>query len=230
MQEIIQIQARAKRNGFFLLLMGGGGFVLAFCLFSWLPKHLSLLGILVCSASIVATLLAWFKLREPAYSMELSRRELCYKHRLGQWSLSWDNIQRIDTPKVNMGMELQALELVGIKIKDYQALLDSISPRLVSNLLMQQRPLLLYGRDEACSSGQCYADDLLEEDYFKSPNGKIYTGLKAMLAHRMHKLRTRLGYDLYIANAELDCSTEEFVNLLRQCQSQSQTGPEPGSY
>ena len=41
-----------------------------------------------------------------------------------------------------------------------------------------------------------------------------------MLANRMTKLRAGLGYDLYISVSELDRSTDEFVDLLKQCELQ----------
>jgi hypothetical protein len=222
MQELIQIQSVAKRNGLFLVLVGSLGIMLSLAMFNWLPKHFYLAGIFVTSASLVTLLLAWFKLREPPFSIELSRQELSYKHRQGQWRLSWDNIQRVDIPRVYRGLELQNLHMVGIKIKNYEPLLDAISLRLVSNILMEQRPLLIHGHQQGCNSGNCYSNDLLEDDNYKTSNGKVYTGLKAMLAHRMTKLRSSLGYDLYIANAELDRPTEDFVALLRQCQRQVQ--------
>jgi hypothetical protein len=223
MQELIQIHSVAKRNSLFLFLTGSLGLLLSVAMFNWLPKHVYLAAIFVTSASIVTLLLAWFKFREPPFSMELSRQELSYKHRQGQWCLTWDNIQRVDIPRISKGFELQALHLVGIKIKDYEPLLDSISPRLVSNILMEQRPLLIHGQRQGCNSGGCYSNDLLEDDSYKASSGKVYTGLKAMLAHRMTKLRANLGYDLFIANAELDRPTEDFVALLRQCQCYTQS-------
>jgi hypothetical protein len=34
----------------------------------------------------------------------------------------------------------------------------------------------------------------------------------------MCKLRTRLGYDIFVAGSELDRPEQEFVDLMRQCQ------------
>ena len=41
-----------------------------------------------------------------------------------------------------------------------------------------------------------------------------------MFAHRMSKLRTRLGYDIFVAGSELDRPEQAFIDLLRQCQLQ----------
>ena len=39
-----------------------------------------------------------------------------------------------------------------------------------------------------------------------------------MFANRMTKLRTRLGYDIFVAGSELDRPEQKFVDLIRQCQ------------
>ena len=61
---------------------------------------------------------------------------------------------------------------------------------------------------------------LLENDYFKDISGEEFRGIKAMFAHRMSKLRTRLGYDIFVAGSELDRPEQAFIDLLRQCQLQ----------
>jgi hypothetical protein len=179
-------------------------------------------GILLASLSIVTLLVAFFKYREPLHSFILSRQTIHYQHKNGHWQLDWNNIQRIAVPRITQGVEQNELTMVGIKLKSYQPLLSSISPRLITNMLMEQRPLLLYGLgveyQQQCSTGNCYADDLLESDRFKDADGLIYTGMQAMLANRMQKLRQRLGFDLYIAGSELDRSEHAFVQLLQQCQ------------
>jgi hypothetical protein len=90
----------------------------------------------------------------------------------------------------------------------------------MTNVLMEQRPLLLYemAATEGCASGGCNSDDMLENDYFKDSDGTEYQGIQAMFANRMSKLRTRLGYDLFVAGSELDRPEQKFVDLMRQCQ------------
>lgn len=216
--DVILIRATSKRNGFTTVIAGFVVLALSIVLMGILPKSLFLVGIFVLSASIVTVLIGWFKVREPEHSIELSKSQICYKHRHGAWSLDWQNIQRVDVPKITTGLEQKSLELVGIKLKDYQPLLASISPRLATNLLLEQRPLLLQGNQ--CATGGCYSADLIEDDKFRMPDGNIVTGIPAMLANRMSKLRASLGFDLYISASELDRSTEDFVRLLRDCQSQ----------
>lgn len=216
--ELIQIRATSKRNGLTSMIIGVAGLILAMLLLTLLPKSAYLVGIFVASASIVSLLIGWFKIREPVYSIEISRETIFYRHRHGQWQVDWDNVHRIDTPKVHSGIEHKALGMVGIRLKDYRPLLESISPRLATNLLLEQRPLLLQG-DNNCNTGACYSATLIEDDIHKLPDGKVIKGINAMLANRMEKLRQSLGFDLFISAAEIDRDAEQFVTLLKQCQA-----------
>ena len=220
MQDIIEVRSQAKRNVLVSILFGVVGLCLASIAFSILPKSLYLIGIFLTSASLIALLIAWFKYREPQFSFLLSRTTIFYKHRNGQWQLDWRNIQRVDVPKVSHRLEYKSLDMVAIKIKDYSVFLDQVSPRLMTNILMEQRPLLFHEMPASkdCATGGCHSDDMLENDYFKDSNGTEYKGIQAMFANRMTKLRARLGYDIFIAGSELDRPEQEFVDLLRQCQ------------
>lgn len=217
---LIRIRASAKNNGLTSVLLGGMGLCGSYLLLASLPEPLFLVPIFTSCLSIVALVIGWFKLREPPNSLLLSRQQLCYHHRCGQWSLAWQNIQRIDIPKSNQGVSQQPLELVGIRLKQYQPLLQHISPRLATNILMQQRPLLLHAEDKQCASGGCYDDSLIEADSYRLDDGQVIRGVTAMLANRMNKLRQALGYDLFIPAEDLDRPVGEFVHLLRQCKQQ----------
>ena len=220
MQDIIEIRSQAKRNVLVSVLIGLVGLLLASISFSVLPKSLYLIGIFLTSASLVALLIAWVKYREPQFSFLLSKSSILYKHRHGQWQLDWSNIQRVDVPKVTHGLDLKPLEMVAIKIKSYPVFLEKTSPRLMSNILMEQRPLLFHDMSASkdCATGGCHSDDMLEDDYYKDDNGVEYKGIQAMFANRMTKLRARLGYDIFVAGSELDRPEQEFVDLLRECQ------------
>ncbi|GAA0853730.1 DUF2982 domain-containing protein [Aliiglaciecola litoralis] len=212
----IKIKAAAKRNGLTTLLIGLMVLVLAIILINVLPPFLYLASVFALSGAIVTILIGWFKMREPEHSIELTKTHIYYQHRHGKWELTWDNIQRIDIPKVSSGLEQKTLGMVGIKIKQYEPLLTTISPRLATNLLLEQRHLLL--QNAHCATGGCYSNDLIENDRYKAQSGQLITGIPAMLANRMTKLRASLGYDIFISVTELDRSTEEFVALLKQCQ------------
>ena len=224
MQELIEIRRATKRNVLTTTLLGVVGLFTATQILLWLPTIFYVPGMLLVSLSLVTLLVAFFKYREPQHSFVLSRQHIHYQHKNGGWQLGWQDIQRIAVPRITQGVEQNELAMVGIKLKSYQPLLTSISPRLMTNILMEQRPLLLYGlgaeHQLQCKTGNCYGNDLLEDDRFKDSDGLIYTGIQAMLANRMQKLRQRLGFDLYIAGSELDRSEHAFVQLLQQCQQQ----------
>jgi hypothetical protein len=220
MQDLIQIRAASKHNVLTSLLFALCGFTAAAIVITWLPKQFYLLGIFLTSASLVALLISWFKFREPLHSVELSRSTLRYVHRHGQWQITWDNIQSIGVPKVQKGLAQKELAMVGIKIKDYAPLLADISPRLMSNILVEQRPLLLHNTGLERISDSNYGDSMLEHDRYKTADGQVLNGIKAMFANRMEKLRSALGYDLYVAVADLDRSEHDFVALLKECQAQ----------
>ena len=220
MRELIQIRAASKHNVLTSLLLGLFGLTASATVVAWLPVQFYLFGIFLTGASLVALLISWFKFREPPHSVELSRSTIRYLHRHGQWQVAWKNIHRIDVPKVQKGLGQKELGMVGIRVKDYGPLLATISPRLMSNILMEQRPLLLHSTGPERVSDNSYGDSLLEDDRYKTEDGKVLYGIQAMFANRMGKLRQGLGYDLFISVAELDRSEQEFVTLLKQCQAQ----------
>ena len=116
MQDIIQIRASAKRNVLTTSLFGITALLVAAGIFAWLPDAFFLAGVFVTSAGIVALLIAWFKFREPIFSLELSHESICYQHRKGQWHVNWSNIQRIDVPRAHRDLALEDLSLSLIHI------------------------------------------------------------------------------------------------------------------
>ena len=224
MSDMIQIRSIAKRNIVFSALVGLFLLVLGIILLIALPATSYLVGIFTVSFSFVMLLISWVKYREPSFSFLLSKQAIQYQCRHGKWKLEWDNVQRVDVPSTNRGMLNQKLDMVGIKLKDYKPFLSEVSPRLMTNILMEQRPLLFHGLTneelKSCKTGQCGAGELLEDDSYKGPDGTVYKGIQAMFANRMVKLRDRLGFDIFIASSDLDRSEAEFVALLKQCQEQ----------
>ncbi|WP_100642673.1 DUF2982 domain-containing protein [Alteromonas facilis] len=219
---VIAIRATSKRNGITTTVIGVALVVFGFMLLSLFREYLFLAGVFVASAGIVGIIMGWFKIREPEHSVLISPEGIRYIHRHGEWQVSWDNVQRIDAPRVTRGVTTHNLDMLGIRLRDWESIVHNISPRLATNILMEQRPLLLQNPDDKCVTGTCASSDLLEDDRFKLSSGEFLVGIKAMFAHRMCKLRERLGFDLYIAAAELDRPVLEFVQLLRDVQSQQQ--------
>lgn len=217
--EPILIRAMSKSNGITSVIIGMVGIAVSALWFWLLPDWLFLAGIFLTSAALVTLLVGYFKLREPDYSLEMTTEHIIYRHRLGSWMIHWDNLQRADCPRVRQGFEHIELETVGFKIKDYTDFLTTISPRLATHLLMEQRPLLFHDNQENCSSGSCYEESMFDESQYVLTDGRVLTGIKAMLANRMAELRKRLGYDVFIASSEIDRSADEFAALISQCQA-----------
>lgn len=216
--DCILIRSTAKRNGLTTLLIGIAVLLVASTALSFSPDWLFLPLIFGVSGGIVTLLIGWFKLREPPHSLLIGRDKVSYQHRCGHWHIAWDDIQRVDCPRVSRGLDHHNLELVGFKLKCYDNFLLTISPRLASHIIIEQRPLLIHGEDKSCATGGCYSNSLFEDKPFILDNGQTLTGIKAILANRMTAVRQALGYDVFVAASELDREPAEFVNLLRECQ------------
>ncbi|RDV26721.1 DUF2982 domain-containing protein [Alteromonas aestuariivivens] len=214
----IYIKANSKRNGIATLLVGLAGLTASAIWIASVPQWLVLAGIFLTSASIVAILVGWFKLREPDYSIELSPEAIRYCHRLGNWRIDWSNLQRFDCPRVRQGLDFNELDAIGFKLKDYAPFIQSVSPRLATHLLMEQRPLLLQNRDESCATGTCFGNEFLDDSRYVLENGEVLTGVRAMLANRMAQLRKQLGFDVFLSSVELDRAPGDFVQLLKDCE------------
>ncbi|MEC8230591.1 MAG: DUF2982 domain-containing protein [Pseudomonadota bacterium] len=218
----IYIKAASKSNGITSLVIGAVGLIIAALWLSFMPDWLFLAGIFITSAALVCLLVGYFKLREPDYSLEIAKDYITYQHRLGSWRIHWDNLQRADCPRVRHGLEHVPLETVGFKLKSYTDFLHTISPRLATHLLMEQRPLLMQNTDENCASGSCYEQSMFDDKQYVMEDGTVINGIKAMLAHRMVELRKRLGFDIFIASSELDRDAQDFARLIASCQQARQ--------
>ena len=216
--DYILIRSTAKRNGLTTLLIGVAVLLIASTAMTLSPALLFLPLVFAVSGGIVTILVGWFKLREPPHSLAIGRDRVSYQHRCGQWQIAWEDIQRVDCPRVSRGLDYDTLELVGFKLKCYDEFLLTISPRLASHIIIEQRPLLVHGQDKSCTTGGCYSSSMFEDKPFTLENGQTLTGIKAILANRMTAVRSALGYDVFISASELDREPEEFVGLLRECQ------------
>ncbi|MBF7073753.1 DUF2982 domain-containing protein [Glaciecola sp. MH2013] len=217
--EHIFIRAASTHNALTSLLIGSGLILLGALFIALLPKQMFLPGIFIVSGGIVGLIIGWFKVKEPPYSLQLTREHVIYHHRRGKWRISWDNIQRIDVPRVSKGIEQHELEMIGFRLRDPDVFLDEISPRLITYLLMEQRPLTMQNRDPDCASGNCYGDDMIEDEKFERPGGTVIKGISAMFANRMRKLNTQLGFDVFISTNEIDRDPQAFIALLKECQA-----------
>ena len=221
--DTIYIRGVSSHNGVTTVLVGLGLLALGTLVVQLLPELFFLAGILIIAAGIVGMTMGFFKIREPKHSLEISKQALTYHHRRGTWHIPWGNIQRVDVPRVHMGLEHVDLEMVGFRLKDPEHFLQNISPRLITHLLMEQRPLVTKAEQANCSTGRCHGDDIIEDTKYKTSDGTVIKGVAAMFANRMRRLQEGLGYEVFISVNELDRSAEEFVTLVRQCHESVQT-------
>jgi hypothetical protein len=216
--DAIYIRSSAATNGMTTMIIGVVVALFGFAVIKLLPSTFFLVGILFLSGSIVAFVMGYYKIKEPEYSLSITKKAITYYHRRGNWELPWENIQRVDVPRVHKGLEHIDLEMVGFRLRDPEAFLADISPRLVTHLLMEQKPLVAQILMSDCDSGQCAGNDIIEDVKYKCEDGSMLTGVSAMFANRMRKLQQGLGYDIYLSVNELDRDAHEFVSLIRQCQ------------
>lgn len=216
MRETLHIEPMSRHNGLTLTLTGLILMPVLLLVGYFLGQHVQLVIVFLFLACMVMTLLGILKLREPRYSFSLSEEHLHFHHRVGGWSLRWDNIIRIDQARLQRDMGLEELPYVGIKIRHYDNLLPLMTPRLIVNILTEQRPLLAMALRHGAISRRELQDWLVEDGRYKSEGGQVYQGITAMLGNRMAHLRDLYGYDLLIHESSLDRESSEFVTLLRR--------------
>lgn len=174
----------------------------------------SILGLIALSVIMAAI---YHLLKRTQLSFSLTFMHIQHHSLKGGWVLKWKNIRSIGIPTISREGWHQPVPWVGIQIKDYDALLESISLRMVSHIIMTQRALLVtaYRRSDATPSS-AIEDMMFDDKPYLGENGVVYKGLLAMLANRMQYMREILGYDLFISDDLLDRPVEEFVGLTRK--------------
>ncbi|PFG56441.1 Protein of unknown function (DUF2982) [Vibrio sp. ES.051] len=133
----------------------------------------------------------------------------------GGWVIRWRNVESIGICSYQQDGWHQPLPWIGIRLKNYSPYLDSICPRIATEILLGQRALLYLGaRQNQCE--EKFEDMVLDPKPYINRNGVQYKGLLAMLANRMKYQRGFYGYDLFISASDLDREAEEFVGLTRR--------------
>ncbi|WP_299490216.1 DUF2982 domain-containing protein [uncultured Shewanella sp.] len=210
----MNIHPLSKRNGITLTLVGCIALIIGISLFL-ISKDNFAIGLVFFSVGMIVAILGAAKQLEPHTTVSLSQQGLCYFHRRGEVRLDWRNIQRIDIPNVHHNGEWIALPYVGLKVKSINPILDTISPRLATGLLTEQRPLLMTAsaQDEDIATLETY---LGAEFTPLEVNNERYKGVLAMFGHRSLMLNKYLGYHLFIPFDSLDREGEAFVRLLKE--------------
>jgi hypothetical protein len=133
----------------------------------------------------------------------------------GGWVLKWSNISRIGICHYDQDGWQQPLPWIGIKLKSYPPYLNSICPRIATEILLSQRALLYLGAKQH-NQGQRFEEIVLDSSVFQGDNGQEYRGLQAMLGNRMRYQRNYFDYDIFISAQDLDRPADEFVGLVRR--------------
>lgn len=133
----------------------------------------------------------------------------------GGWVVKWSNVSKIGICHYDQEGWQQPLPWIGIKLKHYSPYLDSICPRIATEILLSQRALLYLGVKQS-QQGTQFEDIVLDSKPYKNTQGEQYSGLQAMLANRMRYQRSYFDYDIFISAHDLDRSAEEFVGLARR--------------
>lgn len=133
----------------------------------------------------------------------------------GGWVVKWQNISQIGICTHQQEGWHQPLPWIGVRLKNYSPFLDGICPRIAREMLFNQRVLLYLGMKQHDKS-LLFEDIVLDSTPYTDPQGKVYTGLMAMLANRMHHQRNFHGFDVFISENDLDRSADEFIGLARR--------------
>ena len=141
----IQVKPRAKRNRYSMWLV-----TIILLLLSWISATLvgqtyPMAVVVSFSVTLVCAVIAWGKQQQPEFSFELTREVIEYHHPKGSWCIPWCSIQRVGCPTVYRQGEHITLPYVAVRLKNNSrgAILDSISPRLASNLLSRSERFYL---------------------------------------------------------------------------------------
>jgi hypothetical protein len=212
----IMIAAVARKNALFLTVLGACGLVLCLLAANFWWDSLRLVLVLLSLVSLLTMMLGIFKHFEPHHSFVLSPSALQHFHRHGNWQVQWENIQIIDQPRVTQGIESKELAYIGIKLRNIDAISQTISIRLANRLLHEQRDLHILRCQLASVS---LFEGLLNDNPYKTGDGKKVTGPVAAWLHRTKQLREAFGYDLYIPLNACDRTPDEFIGLLKQCKA-----------
>lgn len=190
------------------MLGRAAGLSLAAALLLWLlwPSAHTLIALLLVAAP--GLWLTRLLLPQPA-QLILTPGSLRLEHRWGGFEVPWSAIGRIDTVHLGITNGYQQLPYVGIQLRQPELLLDSLSLRLASRWLIEQRDLLRYAEQEGAEDARLD----WEADQLQLASGQSYDGVIAMFAGRMARLRQHLGFDLYLPAADfgLDCDSLRLV-------------------
>lgn len=133
----------------------------------------------------------------------------------GGWSLRWHNIERVGECFYQIQGWQTDVPWIGLALKEPHQLVDSISPKLITQMVLEQRQALYLGLKQQQRLDE-FQDLLLKESPVVLANGRTYRGLQAMLLHRMKIQREVWGYDLLISTSDLVTDKASFMGMVRR--------------
>ena len=160
-------------------------------------------------------LFGYWLIRKSWVGFTLTATHFQQHYSYGGWVLKWQNIQQIGLCSYHQQGWYQPLPWIGIRLKNYSPFLDSICPRIAREMLYNQRALLYLGMKQHNPELR-FEDVVLDFSPYCDEQGKVHTGLIAMLANRMQQQREFYGFDVFIAENDLDRPADEFVGLTRR--------------
>lgn len=210
------IKSAARRNKLFSVLLGLLFCGISFIVASWWPSYQLhvVLGYLVGILLIFIGVLKYF---EPRNSLFLTDLQLTYFHRYGQWTIDWHDIVLVMQPSFEYGLERRDIPYLGIKLRDISGVINSVSPRLASRQIHEQRDILVL----ACQQKMITVEQAtLNFAKFKYDD-RLIDGPKAAWLHQMVVLRQAYGCDLYIPINSFVQQPEQLVVLFKQYQQRA---------
>lgn len=164
--------------------------------------------------SLIIGFVGIVKLLEPRVSFYLTPQLLTYQHRYGRWQIGWQSIVALAPIRHTLGLQIDDLPYLGIRLKSLEQLIDNISPRLANRLIHEQRPLLVY-----CIRSQLMSMEqgVINFEPFLLSDGSQIKGPLAGFLHQCAALHKALGYHLFIPASAIDRDLVEFASLLRNC-------------
>ncbi|MCJ8319012.1 MAG: DUF2982 domain-containing protein [Colwellia sp.] len=213
---VIKIKAKTSHHGGFLIVIGCSAMILTLILshYFWFEFRLTLIYLIL--VALVVLLTGILKRFEPKYSLKLKPQGICYFHKVGQWQLSWQQIQSINQVKETSGLTRLELPYIGIRLVNLESLVKQISPRLANRLIHEQKPLIAFALMHQLMSWQ---QSQLNFSPFQLQSGESIKGPLAAFLHHSQMLYSSFGYHLVIPEGCIDRDIAEFCLLLRQCKA-----------
>jgi len=206
------IATPTRRNKLFSLLAGALLWLISTVVSFQLPA-LQLVILLGYLGGALLIFVSFLKYSEPIHSLSLNQEGLRYIHRYGSWSVAWQDIVLVSHPSIEYGMERRDLPYLGIKLNNVMGVADTVSPRLASRQIHEQRDILMLAHQQKLLS---LAQITINFSDYKLSNSDVINGPKAAWLHQMKALRLAYGCDLYLPISSFGQTPQQMVALLNK--------------